>query len=408
MNNITRRQLLIAGTTVALPVGLGCGGRLESLEGNVGAEVPPENAPHGSSPGVAAGPPRDPRPADAGSDDAADAVDASTVDSADGSVATQLSIPGLVVEVAHPGSVVSGKVQAGEVRPIVMRGMTELTGTTNERAAWRALFSADDVVALKVNPFGWPTYYSRPETLIEIIRGLNLAGIPNGNVIIYDRYSDYLAQVGYAALLPSGIRFASAVLTTAAQTSLEGCDPATFVEFSQVDTGLDPSVAQNRRSYLCDVVANQVTKVINVPVLKSHWTAGVTCALKNMTYGLVNNTARTHAATNWTKDFAPAVASLAALRKKVVLHVADLLVACANNGPDPGGPSFDYQSLAFATDPVALDRVCWKILDEQRAKMGLGPVASMPGTEPEYILNCGAAVLGVSDLTAIDHRRLSV
>ena len=54
-----------------------------------------------------------------------------------------------------------------------------------------------DVVAIKVNPFGYPNFYSRPATVAEIIRGLNLAGVPNDNIVIYDRYTDYLAQVGY-------------------------------------------------------------------------------------------------------------------------------------------------------------------------------------------------------------------
>ena len=117
--------------------------------------------------------------------------------------------------------------------------MLELTGQATECAAWRALFSPNDVVAIKVNPFGWPNFYSRPATVAEIIRGLNLVGIPNQNIVIYDRYADYLAQVGYDKLLPSGVRFASAVLTTADQTSLQGADPATFVEFEQVDNASD-------------------------------------------------------------------------------------------------------------------------------------------------------------------------
>ena len=92
--------------------------------------------------------------------------------------------------------------------------MQELTGEGREEDAWNTIFSPADVVAIKVNRYGYPKFYSRPETVGEIIRGLNMAGVSNDNIVIYDRYTNCLAQVGYAPLLPAGVRFASAVVTT--------------------------------------------------------------------------------------------------------------------------------------------------------------------------------------------------
>jgi hypothetical protein len=329
-------------------------------------------------------------------------------DASDASVGP-FKAPGLVVEVAHAGVVANGLILANEVRPIMTRGMIELTGQSNETDAWRTLFSPSDVVAIKVNPFGYPKFYSQPATVAEIVRGLNLAGIKNENMIVYDRYTEYLEQVDYPTGLPVGVKLASAVSINAMQTALDNYDASTFVEFPKVDVGLDSSIAQNRRSYLASVISTYATKVINVPVLKSHWTAGLTACLKNMTYGLVNNTARSHTSIeNWTHDFLPGVATIKTLRDKVVLNIADLLIACYDGGPDPSDQIFEYQSLMFATDPVAADRICWNILNAERAKHGLPPVESDPTRQPDYILRCGAAGLGVSDINAIQHRQFQV
>jgi uncharacterized protein (DUF362 family) len=334
-----------------------------------------------------------------------DAAVATTIDAGSPPVGV-FAAPGRVVEVKHSGSVVAGHVQAGPVQQILTRAIMDLTGATAEAAAWATMFEPDDVVAIKVNPFGYPNFYSHPETVASIMRGLNLVGIPNENVVVYDRYTEYLAQVGYDVALPQGVKLASATSTSGSQTDVSAYDTSKYVEFAKVDTDLDPSVVENRRSYLAKVISN-ATKVINVPVVKSHYSAGVTASLKNMTYGLVNNTARTHPAdgtNNWTIDFLPAVASMPTLRSKVVLHVVDLLVGCYDKGPDPSDATFDYASLLLATDPVAADRICWNILDATRASYGLPPVADFPGAEPQYILRCGDLGLGISDPNAIDHR----
>jgi uncharacterized protein (DUF362 family) len=335
--------------------------------------------------------------------DAATTADVSLPDAS-----TVFAAPGRVIEVKHSGSVVGGLI-AAPVQQMATRGIVELTGESNETAAWAKLFEPADVVAIKVNPFGYPKFYSHPETVASIIRGLNLVGIPNQNIIIYDRYTDFLAQVGYDTLLPPGVRLASATMTSGSQVDVSAYDLGEYVEFAKVDRRFSPYVLQNRRSYLSKVITSEATKVINVPVVKSHYTAGVTAALKNMTYGLVNNTARTHPADgsdNWTIDFLPAVASMPALRNKVVLHVVDLLVGCYDKGPDPSDVTFDYASLMFSTDPVAVDRICWNIVDAARASQGLPPVADFQGAEPQYILRCAELGLGISDLNAIDHRMI--
>jgi uncharacterized protein (DUF362 family) len=332
---------------------------------------------------------------------------------------------GYVVEVRHPGAVVGGIVQDTPVRRMMARGMQLLSGEAEEAAAWRAFFAPGDRVGIKVNPTGYPQVISQIETVAAIVRGLNLAGVPNSKIVVFDRYQDSLDLVGYPAKLPPGLRYAfAAPAYTTEQTGTEGYDPSAFVDLPRVYPGDDATDPRKRRSSLCRVVSEQVDKVVNVPTLKDHTSAGITMALKNMTYGLVNNVARTHAAPdNWTRDFVPAIASMPMLRRKVVLHIADALVGCYDGGPSPDHPNFSpftYGALMFAVDPVAMDRIGWKILDAKRKTMGLPPLDQcgrllvdtgyepFDRRQPDHVLTAGAAGLGIADLARIRHRVVSL
>src|SRR5262249_28047309 len=145
-------------------------------------------------------------------------------------------------------------------------------------------------------------------------------------------------------------------------------------------SSVDPNVAVNRRSHLSNIVSLQVTKVVNVAALKDHASAGITMALKNMSHGFSNNVSRSHldADSNWCDTFIPTVVSMKKIRQKVVLHIGDGLIGTYDGGPGIWNPHFrtwDYRSLFFATDPVAMDRIGWTVLDAKRASVGLPPLA---------------------------------
>ena len=62
------------------------------------------------------------------------------------------------------------------------------------------------------------------------------------------------------------------------------------------------------------------------------------------------------------------MASLAPTRAKAVLHILDGLVATWEGGPKTDNKTFatwEYKSLLFATDPVALDHIGWEIIDQE-------------------------------------------
>jgi hypothetical protein len=333
---------------------------------------------------------------------------------------------GRVIEVSHRGSVSKGVVDREAVRAMMTRGMLELTGAGDESTAWRCFVRPTDVVGIKVSAVGFPHAISQPETLLEVVRGLNLAGVPNERIVFFNRYEDEYRSAGFDKIVPTGVRQAfSSPGYSENQTGTDNYDLDVYAEFPRVWPGQDPQNPINRRSHVAVVVSQVVDKVINVCALKDHSSAGVTMALKNMSHGMTNNVCRTHpdAAHNWCDEFISKVCALRRIREKVALHIGDGLIAAYDGGPGGFNKHFatwEQKSLYFASDPVAMDRVAWDVLDRQRASKGLPVLAESgrkrkdPGHEvfdyrqPNHVLLAGQLGLGESDLARIERRTIAI
>ena len=212
---------------------------------------------------------------------------------------SKLAMPGLfrgrVVAVEHPGSIIAGHYQAEPVRQMMRKGMAELTGADGWADAWRLFVEPGDVVGIKVNPVGQPHVISAAEVVREIIAGLNAAGIKNMDIVVYDRYRDEFFLGGFDKWLPEGVRTSSAAATfDQVQLAIEGYDPDHYMDMALTLPGYDASNLTARRSYAARFITKEVNKLINLPVLKDHQSAGITLALKNLSHGLVNNVCRSH------------------------------------------------------------------------------------------------------------------
>src|SRR5438874_12955701 len=85
---------------------------------------------------------------------------------------------------------------------------------------------------------------------------------------------------------------------------------------------------------MASVVANKVTKIINVPTMKDHSASGVTGCLKNLGYGTFNNVARSHSPPySFTDPLIAVVCSVEPLRSKAVLHIMDGMRQVGHGGP---------------------------------------------------------------------------
>ncbi len=287
--------------------------------------------------------------------------------------------PGRVVAVQHPGCIVSDAYQAQPVRDMMVKGMLELTGAPSWTDAWRVFFEPGDVVALKVCPVGGRRLCSDALVVRQVVDGLLKAGVRLNDIFVYNRYRREMYSAGIQRWAPDGVRvrWASEAYGRI-QLDMGGYDPDVFVDLALALPGQDTSDDHVRRSYVARLLTKDVNKVVNLPVLKHHDASGVTVALKNLSHGFVNNVERSHATPTLLAcgTFIPAVVNLPVFRQKVVLHIADGVRSLYNGGPG-GRPPFmwEHKTMYFGTDPVALDKVGWKVIDEKRIEKGMVPVA---------------------------------
>ena len=325
--------------------------------------------------------------------------------------------PGRVVAVEHAGSIVSGVYQAEPVRNMMEKGMLELTGAPHWVDAWRMFVEPGDVVGIKVSPVGGKTLCSDAAVLNRIIDGLQQAGVRPRDILVFNRYRDEMLACGYQNWIPPGVRYSWACPAyDEVQLDMDGYDPDVYMDMALIKPGQDIRDDHLRRSYAVQILTKQINKMINLPVLKHHQSAGVTIALKNMSHGLVNNVNRSHSTPtlNACGTFIPAVVSLPVIRQKAVLHICDGVKASYHGGPG-ARPKYvwEHKTMYFATDPVALDQIGLQAIDAKRVASGMTTVALSKPDDDSHFLNCqveyielaAALGLGVFDDKKIDLKR---
>jgi Domain of unknown function (DUF362) len=300
--------------------------------------------------------------------------------------------PGKVVAIEHAGSLLSGRYEPDAIRQMMQRGMTELTGASAWQDAWRMMFHSGDVVAIKMSPVGGPGLCSDASVLHSIFDGLNQAGVSDPNIIVFSRYHDELIECGMDKWLRPGIRLEAPTPTyNDVQLDMDGYDENHYMEMALIKPGENLTDPHFRRSYVAKTVTQHANKIINLPVLKHHQSAGVTISLKNMSHGCVNNVNRSHLTPtlNACGIFIPSVVSLPVFRQKFVLHIVDAVRASYHGGPG-GRPEFIWEpkTLYFGTDPVALDKTGWQLLDRKRKQVGMAPIALSKPDNASHFLNC--------------------
>jgi len=332
--------------------------------------------------------------------------------------------PGRVIEVKDDASVRPDySISQPTVANMLQRGMTELTGYRgDQREAWRRFFQVGDVIGIKVNPVGrralpteggrvaGPGSISNPELVIEIVKALKgHCGIAGRDIIVFDRYADEFRDAGYEAMMRTrdldDVRWHAASYAYDDQQlridgqspyqsrdpHIVGYDPDIFVSMGFAPEGVSPRDERRHRSHLNLIVSRMVNKVITLPCLKDHKSAGVTLALKNMSHGMNNNVARSHLAgiyrpgggvsgPNQCNTFIPTAVNQPLIKDKMALHILDGLIGVYEGGPGNWNRSWGvwpHKALFFATDPVAMDHVGWAIIDRKRAEEGWAPVGNM-------------------------------
>ncbi len=240
------------------------------------------------------------------------------------------------------------------IRRMVAEAVCAVTGKSKHDEAWAALIKPDDVVGLKVNTLaGWATS-TAVEVTNAVAAGCISAGVKPENVIIWDRWDPDLIKGGYTINLDGpGVR----CYGTMEDARSAGTRPG-------FGTPLQLGPTQQRYS---QVLTDQISALINLPMLKTHQAAGLTAALKNH-MGSISDPQLLHEASDGPNiAFAAHLNAHPDITDKTRLIICDALWPLYNAGP-MNAPQFrsPYCGVLASADPVAHDIVCMDIIQKQR------------------------------------------
>jgi len=277
------------------------------------------------------------------------------------------------------------KLKSAEVGKLLDRAMENLLEVNSATEAWQQVFSKDDIVGIKINCLAGRGLSTNYELIEAIIEGLSSAGVAERNIIIWDRGNRDLLKAGYQ------------IQTDRNKLKCYGTDQvgysSSLYEFGEVG------------SFLSNILVEQCTAIINVPVLKDHGICGVTNALKNF-FGAIHNPNKYHV--NRGDPFIADVNGLSEMRDKTRITISDVLTSQCEGGP-PFMPqwAWSFNGLLVGFDPVALDMVGWDIIEKKRKEMRL-PTLKEVNREPTYIATAAdkSHQLGCNDLGKIEVVRL--
>ncbi|MHB8054628.1 MAG: DUF362 domain-containing protein, partial [Candidatus Aminicenantales bacterium] len=312
-----------------------------------------------------------------------------------------------VVEIFDKDSVGEGRrLDPAAVGRMLRSGLQALTGT--ERPLSR-FFSPKDRVGLKINCLGRPLLYTHHELVQAMIGELTEFGIPENKIIVWDRWQPHMTASKFV------------LNTTGRGVRCYGTEG-----FGEAGRRIDPDVAYvsdfdvpgeragGTASRLSSIFTKDCDKIVNLAILKDHNSSGYTMCLKNLGFGVCDNNDRFHLPP-YIGPFIAGVCALPIVREKVVLHLIDGLEGCYDQGPDPSNPRviFSPKTLWLGTDPVALDTIGYRVIDEKRVAEGLPrlkdtPSYSGPMRPVDQVELAAAKGLGVCDLDRIKVERIDL
>jgi uncharacterized protein (DUF362 family) len=245
---------------------------------------------------------------------------------------------------------------------MIDRSVRELTGGSTPAGCWKSILGDAKVVGLKPNCLAGRGVSSSP-AFVDALCALVIDNLPSvDKIIIWERSDSDLRKAGFE-------------IVTRGRVQCYGNDRAGFGS-SLVMEGSVGSLFTRLVTDTCD-------RLINLPVLKDHGIVGVSVGMKNY-YGAVHNPNKYHL--NRGDPYVADLNRVNFLREKNVLTLCEAFTAQYEGGP-PYKPQWSWPagSVMASTDPVALDRVGWSMIESQRAANGF-PTLAAAGREPTYIL----------------------
>src|SRR5256886_3275694 len=299
--------------------------------------------------------------------------------------------PSIVYAVRNPDSIKQYKTNPRIVREMVNRLVMAVTGQSDVAKAWGSLVSPGERVGIKISAAGGELFTTHHDIVNAIVDGLAAAGHPRSSIIVWDRSLGGIKEAGYRpavdgyqvkAIAPKDGYDAKAMLSAPLAGKL------VWGDFEYVgDTGKMPlfadAEATSNVSHLSKIISSDVDKVINVPVMSVSETNGIAGCIYNMTIPNIDNWRRFAQGSRFGAESLAEIYANQLIAKKVVFNLMDGLLGQYAGGPQPQ-PNYalHHATLYASRDPVALDAIALKRLEEWRVRASLraiGPIAAYIG-----------------------------
>lgn len=263
-------------------------------------------------------------------------------------------------------------VQRPLLKDYLAEGLRLFTGERTVADAWHQILKPDDVVLLKFNRSGARTIGTTPAMAAVLVDSLVQSGWSPEQLI----------------MLEEGEGLRRVYKTRAPDYRWQG---------ETVDFGVS-----GQDSFIAAL--DQATAIINIPFLKTHHMATLTCCLKNLSHGLIRHPSRFHS--NGCDPSIGEIVASAPVKNKLKLNIVNGLRVVFDRGPEASEREMTSAgTLLFAKDPVACDAVGYAILNEIRSLHQLGPLLTS-STVPRQLMTAARLGVGRFDTEIIDLQKL--
>jgi len=283
------------------------------------------------------------------------------------------ALKSIVADIRAEEVVVDNLIHETLLREMIDEGVRRATASSSAAEGWNRLLKSDDVIGIKFNRIGQETIGTTLVFAPQLVESLKTAGFSPGQMV----------------LIEAPQRLAQALKTKPCPFGFIGGK----ISFG---SGEDEIAA----------VLQEVTAIVNVPFLKTHNIAGMSCCLKNLSHAFIRRPKLCHA--QGCSPFVGDILSLPQIRTRLRIHVVDALRAVFDGGPLPARETlWAHGGILVSTDPVAADSVATDILNDQRGLRRLPPIGGRDG-RVRHVRAAAARGLGTDDQDYITVQRPSL
>jgi len=230
-----------------------------------------------------------------------------------------------------------------ELEAMIRRAITTLTRTRTHQEAWQSILGDARRIVIKFNRVGAETLRTTDALARVLVSELGTAGYAAERIALVE-VPPYIASELQTREPPPGWGTAIAL----------------------------GDHAEPLANYLLEADA-----VINVPFLKTHQIAGMSGALKNLSYAVIRHPARYHS--NGCTPFVGQVVGSAEVSSRLKLNLTNALRIVVDRGPDAREEDLvTWGGLILGFDPVAVDSIGLGLLSVERRRKGLEGVFRVP------------------------------